>query len=44
MSSDHSRKQFGALMEQTKELAELAQKIVLTTAEPLKTDFTKAFS
>jgi phasin len=44
MSSDHSRRQFETLTEQTKELAELAQKIVLATAQPLKTDFTKAFS
>jgi hypothetical protein len=44
MSSDHSRKQFETLTEQTKELAELAQKIVLATAQPLKTDFPKAFS
>ena len=44
LSADHSRKQFEALTEQTKELAELAQKIALATAQPLKTDFTKAFS
>jgi phasin len=44
LSSDHSRKQFEKLAEQTKELAELAQKIALATAQPLKTDFTKAFS
>ena len=44
MSSDHSRKQFETLTEQTKELAELAQKIVLATAQPLKTDLPKAFS
>ena len=44
MSSDHSRRQFETLTEQTKELTELAQKIVLATAQPLKTDFTKAFS
>jgi phasin len=44
LSSDHSRKQFETLAEQTKELAELAQKIVLATAQPLKTSFTGAFS
>lgn len=44
LSSDHSRKQFQTLAEQTKELAELAQKIALATAQPLKMDFTKAFS
>ena len=44
LSADHSRKQFEALTEQTKELAELAQKIALAIAQPVKTDFTKAFS
>ena len=44
MSTDHSRKQFETLAEQTKELAELAQKITLATAEPLKTGIAKAFS
>ena len=44
MSSDHSRRQFETLTEQTKELTELAQKILLATAQPLKTDFTKALS
>jgi len=41
---EHSRKQFETLTEQTKELAALAQKVTLATAEPLKTGVTKAFS
>ena len=44
LSTDHSRKQFETLTEQTKELAALAQKIALATAEPLKTGANKAFS
>ena len=44
LSTDHSRKQFETLTEQTKELAALAQKITLATAEPLKTGANKAFS
>jgi phasin len=43
LSSDHARKQFETLAEQAKELAELAQKIALATAQPLE-DFTKGFS
>ena len=37
LSTDHSRKQFETLTEQTKELAALAQKVTLATVEPLKT-------
>jgi phasin len=44
LSTEHSRKQFETLTEQTKELAALAQKVTLATAEPLKTGVTKAFS
>ena len=44
LSTDHSRKQFETLTEQTKELAALAQKFALATAEPLKTGANKAFS
>ena len=44
LSIDHSRKQFETLTEQTKELAEVAQKVTLATVEPLKTGVTKAFS
>jgi phasin len=44
LSTEHSRQQFAMLTEQTKELAALAQKVTLATAEPLKTGVTKAFS
>jgi phasin len=44
LSTEHSRKQFETLTEQTKELAALAQKVTLATTEPLKTGVTKAFS
>jgi len=44
LSTEHSRQQFATLTEQTKELAALAQKVTLATAEPLKTGVTKAFS
>jgi phasin len=44
LSAEHSHKQFETLTEQTKELAALAQKITLATAEPLKTGVSKAFS
>jgi phasin len=44
LSTDHSRKQFETLTEQTKELAALAQKVTLASVEPLKTGVTKAFS
>jgi phasin len=44
LSTEHSRKQFETLTEQTKELAAQAQKVMLSTAEPLKTGVTKAFS
>ena len=43
LSTDHSRKQFETLTEQTKELAALAQKVTLATVEPLKTGVTKVF-
>ena len=43
LSTDHSRKQFETLTEQTKELAALAQKVTLATVEPLKTGATKVF-
>ena len=43
LSTDHSRKQFEALTEQTSELAALAQKATLATVEPLKTGVAKAF-
>jgi phasin len=44
LSTDHSRKQFETLTEQTKELAALAQNVTLAAAGPLKTGVTKAFS
>ena len=43
LSIDHSRKQFETLTEQTKELAEVAQKVTIATVEPLKTGVTKAY-
>jgi phasin len=42
LSTDHSRAQFETLTEQTKELAALAQKVTLASAEPLKTGVAKA--
>ena len=44
LSTEHSRKQFETLTEQTRELSALAQKVTLATAEPIKTGVTKAFS
>jgi phasin len=44
LSTEHSREQFETLTEQSKELAALAQKVTLATAEPLKTGMSKAFS
>lgn len=44
LSTNHSRKQFETLTEQTKELTVLAQKAALAAAEPLKSGATKAFS
>ena len=43
LSTKHSQEQFETLTEQTKELAVLAQKVTLATAEPLKTGLAKAF-
>jgi phasin len=43
MSTEHSRKQIATLTEQTRELAALAQKATLASAEPLKTGVTKTF-
>ena len=43
LSTDHSRKQFETMTEQTKELATLAQKVTLATVEPFKTGLTKVF-
>jgi phasin len=44
LSTEHARKQLEALTEQTKQLAALGQKVMLATAEPLKTDVAKAFN
>ena len=44
LSTERARKQFETLTEQSKELAALAQKVVLATTEPLKAGVTKAFS
>ena len=44
LSTEHSRRQFETLTEQTKELAALAQKVTLASTEPLKMGVTKAFS
>jgi phasin len=43
MSTEHSRKQFETLTEQTKELVALALKVTIATAEPLRAGVTKAF-
>ena len=42
LSTEHSRKQFEALTEQSKELGALAQKAVSATAAPVKTGIEKA--
>ncbi|MGB8893649.1 MAG: phasin [Pseudolabrys sp.] len=41
LSTELAQKQLTTLTEQTKELAALAQRVTLASAEPLKTDFTK---
>jgi phasin len=42
--TEHARKQLETLTEQTKQLAAIAQKVTLATAEPLKTGVAKAFN
>ena len=44
LSTEYTRKQFELLTEQAKQLTELAQKVTLATAEPLKTGFAKTFN
>lgn len=44
LSTDHTRKQFEALTEQTKQLASLAQSATNAAAEPLKAGVAKTFS
>src|ERR1700686_2278693 len=43
LSTEHARKQFESLTEQTKELTVLAQKVTAATTEPLKAGVTKTF-
>jgi phasin len=42
LSSEHARKQFETLTEQTRQLATLAQKAAATASEPIKTAVTNA--
>jgi phasin len=44
LTSAHTRKQFEALSQQSKDLGALAQKVATETAEPMKSGMTKAFS
>ena len=44
LSSAYMRKQFDALIAQTKELAEHAQKVAAETAEPIKESITSSFN
>ena len=44
LSTEHTRNQIQAVTEQTKQLAEHAQKAMLATAEPLKMGVAKAFN
>ena len=44
LSTEHARTQLEALTDQTQQLAALAQKVTLATAEPLKTGISKAFN
>ena len=44
LSTEYTRKQFESLTEQAKQLTELAQKVTLATAEPLKTGFAKTIN
>ena len=44
LATEHARAQTATLTEQTKELAELAQKVALATTEPLKAGVAKAFN
>jgi phasin len=43
LTTEHARKQFEALSEQTKELTALSQKVMLQAAEPMKAGAAKAF-
>jgi hypothetical protein len=44
LSTEHARKQFEVLTEQTKELTALAQQVTIASTEPLKTGVTKALN
>ena len=44
LSTEHARSQLETLTDQTKQLAALAQKVTLATAEPLKIGVAKAFN
>jgi phasin len=44
LSTTHARKQFEAVSAQTKDLAQLAQKVATDTAEPLKDSLSKTFN
>ncbi len=44
LHTDHARRQFEALSAQMKELAALAQKVVVEATEPLKTTFDKSLA
>lgn len=43
LTSTHVRERFEALVEQTKQLTAIAQKVAVETSEPLKTGVNKAF-
>jgi phasin len=44
VSTEHGRYQLETVAEQAKQLADLAQKVTLATAEPLKTGIAKAYN
>jgi hypothetical protein len=44
LSTEHARKQFETLTEQTNQLAALGQKVTLATAQPFQTGVAKAFN
>ena len=44
LSTEHARKQFETLTEQSKQLAALGQKVLLATGEPLRTGVAKALN
>ena len=44
VSTDHARYQLETVGEQARQLADIAQKVAIATAEPLKTSFAKAYN